>query len=350
MIRFEQYEDRERLKRHGLPQSFKSPYQDFCIYTSSISPGVRLGMNVIKPPQAGPMLVQLHGWHMSMPKPAYRERPSDLPYLIVQVDMRGRAFSEGAADCNGYELIDIYDAIHFVRKEYAEWLDDSGHIYLEGGSGGGGNVLAAVAKFPDLFSAAAALYGISDYASWYEQDATGEFRDEMDVWVGCSPEADLERYRARSGIALAANVVTPLYMAHGDRDIRVPVEHSREYVREMRRLGRQSLIVYEELPGVGGRGHLTNMTEEQAVFMGAAVENHRREQGRKPVLPAEGGLIVGGYVYTKPFRLLLETVNGMASLTYDLKRRIVRASASAPYRYELIWEDGQVEKGVCEVR
>lgn len=79
-----------------------------------------------------------------------------------------------------------------------------------------------VAKFPDLFAAATSLCGISDYAAWYAQDQTGEFRDEMDVWIGCLPEQHKERYAARSGLQLAANVRTPLYMAHGDGDLRFP--------------------------------------------------------------------------------------------------------------------------------
>ncbi len=348
---FEQYEDRIRFRNNEKEEAFRSPYQDFRLYESSVTPGVRLGLNVIKPARAGRMLVQLHGWHMSMPRPQRREVPGDGPYVVVQVDMRGRAFSEGRPDCNGYELIDIYDAVQFVRAEYRDMLLSPELVFLEGGSGGGGNVLAAVAKFPDLFAAATALYGISDYAAWYEQDRTGEFRDDMDVWIGGRPAEAPECYAARSGIRLAANVRTPLYMAHGDGDVRVPVSHSRLYAEEMRRLGKGELVRYDEWRGVGGEGHLTGATEEQRLRIVEASERNRADHAVPVELPARGRLLVGGFLYTKRFRLHMETKDRFAVLDYDCDLMRAGLTASAPYRYWIEWADGRnrVEEGVCGV-
>ncbi|WP_127579083.1 alpha/beta hydrolase family protein [Paenibacillus koleovorans] len=346
---FEQYEDSERLSKSAVVP-FRSAYQDYLLYASSVTPGIRLGMNVIKPKQPGHLLVQLHGWHMSMPKPERREGPSDCPYLIVQVDMRGRAFSEGEADCNGLELVDIYDAVQSARLEYSEYLLPEASVYLEGGSGGGGNVLAAIAKFPDLFAAATALYGISDYARWYNQDQTGEFRDDMDIWIGCRPEQDMERYQARSGIHLAVNLITPLYIAHGSGDIRVPVTHSRDYVEELVRLGKAHLVRYDELTGVGARGHLANATADQLRRMAEASERNRREHRSRLQLPPRGILAVGGYLYTRLFRIMLDNVNALAVLEYDADMRQIRVSASQPYGYRMEWLDGQLETGHCAVQ
>lgn len=44
------------------------------------------------------------------------------------------------------------------------------------------------------------MCGITDYAVWYEQDEIGEFRDELDIWIGCSPDDDAMAYRSRSGL------------------------------------------------------------------------------------------------------------------------------------------------------
>ncbi|CAG7617180.1 alpha/beta hydrolase family protein [Paenibacillus allorhizosphaerae] len=346
---FNPYEDEVRLAKTSL-RPFQSPFQDFRCYPSSVTPGIRLGLNIIKPERPGPMLVQLHGWHMSMPNPVRREHPGELPYLVVQVDMRGRAFSEGKPDCNGYELIDIYDAVRFVQKEYAQHLlSAEPPIYLEGGSGGGGNVLAAVAKFPDLFAAATAFYGVSDYAAWYAQDETGEFRDELDVWVGRSPDDEPERYEARSGLRLAANVQTPLYMAHGDGDIRVPVSHSRSYVREMERLGKRSLVRYDELPGVGGRGHLTGASEEQLRLLEAESERNRSAHTQPAKLAISGSLLVGGYVYTQHFRIQLDAVDALAEAHYDLTSCQIAMFALLPYPYRITWADGSEDRGICKV-
>lgn len=286
------------------------------------------------------MLVQLHGWHMSMPRPERRNVPIDSPYLILQVDMRGRAFSEGEQDCNGLELIDVYDAVKFVHREYAAYLRGADPVYLEGGSGGGGNVLAMIAKFPDLFAAATALCGISDYAAWYAQDRTGEFRDEMDVWIGCLPEQHKERYAARSGLQLAANVRTPLYMAHGDGDFRVPVSHSRLYSEEMWRLGKRKLIRYDELPGVGERRHFDHASEAQMQRIAMESERNRLDHLSHVVMPERGRLLVGGYVYTRQFQVRLETVNALASLDYDAETRHMRLMAA----------DGNPSAAVYEIR
>ncbi|MDF2669388.1 MAG: peptidase family protein [Paenibacillus sp.] len=344
---YEQYEDRERLGKSNMLEPFYSPYQDFRIYESSVTQGIRLGLNVIKPERPSYMLVKLHGWHMSMPMPERRETPLDSPYLIVQVDMRGRAFSEGEEDCNGYELIDIYDAVQFVRSEYSEYLLAPDPVYLEGGSGGGGNVLAAAAKFPDLFAAASAYYGISDYAVWYEQDKTGEFIDDMDIWIGCSPSQDEQRYAARSGLHLAANVITPLYIAHGENDIRIPVDHARMYVQHMARLGKSSIIHYDELFGVGGQGHQDHIREEQLELIRIGSERNRTQHMAKRELPLKGELIIGGYVYTASFQVHLESVHSLAIMEYDLETREARLTAAKPYKYRILWNDGRRDQGVC---
>lgn len=137
---------------------------------------------------------------MSVQRP---KEDSENPYpgfLAVQVDMRGRAFSTGQPDANGFELYDIYDALIFAKGEYPESIVDPERVYFVGGSGGGGNALGLAGKFPDLFVSITANFGISDYADWYARDAIGEFRDELDPWVGCSPEQDPMAYASRSGV------------------------------------------------------------------------------------------------------------------------------------------------------
>ena len=62
---------------------------------------------------------------------------------------------------------------------------------------------------------------MSDYADWFRNDETGEFRDEMLVWIGCTPEQDEEAYRSRSGLTTVRNMLTPAYIVHGETDIRL---------------------------------------------------------------------------------------------------------------------------------
>jgi predicted peptidase len=232
--------------------------------------------------------------------------------------MRGRAFSDGHADCNGWELLDVIDAVNYAREHYRDYMIDPEIVYFEAGSGGGGNAMAIVNKFPDFFAAATALCGISDYALWYLNDTIGEFRDEMDVWIGFPPSANLMAYRARSGLHLLQNLHIPLFISHGETDIRVPAIHSRLYVEEAGRLGKGGLIRYFELPGVGTRDHWGNATKEQLAEIARQSEENR-QTNRKPItLAQQGQLLVGGYVYTKSFSVVLDSSDKVAVLDYDL--------------------------------
>ncbi|PYI56906.1 alpha/beta hydrolase family protein [Paenibacillus flagellatus] len=346
---YEQYEDRIRQQADKRRPEFRSPYQDFRYYSSSVTPGIRLALNVLKPARPSYLLVELHGWHMSMPAPQHRDTPSDKPYLIVQVDMRGRAYSEGMPDCNGLELIDVYDAIRFVKDEYKELLLDPDVVYIEGGSGGGGNVLALVNKFPDLFAAATALYGVSDYAEWYACDRIGEFRDEMDVWIGCAPWEAIEPYEARSGAFLASNQLTPLLLVHGSFDARVPASHSRLYADAASRAGKSRLVRYVEWRGVGGEEHTDRLPDALHREFAERNERHRRSNAVPIEIAPTGTFLVGGYLITKRFAVHMESPDAVARLEYDIDGGQFRLRAKRPYAYRILTEEGVSLEGRADV-
>ncbi len=316
------FEDNFRAEKKKEFEDRYSPYCDLVYYNSSRNPKLRLAMRVLKPAKPSYILVMTHGWHMTIPEFIPMETPQeDCDYLTLQVDMRGRAYSEGEADCNGWELFDVVDAVNFARKNYKEYLIDSSIVYFEGGSGGGGNAYGILGKFPDFFAAATALCGISDYALWYEQDEEGEFRDEMDVWVGCTPSQNPNAYKARSGLHLLENLYTPLFIAHGETDVRVPVVHARNYVKKAKELGKTELIQYEELPNVGNRAHWGNADAEQMERIRRMSEENRVCNRKKTVLPSKGTLIVGGYLFTQNFSVVLESLDKTAVLEYDLPQK-----------------------------
>ncbi|UVI33271.1 alpha/beta hydrolase family protein [Paenibacillus spongiae] len=338
-----------RKETAGIRLEWSSSYQDFLYYESSVTPGTLLAMNVIKPEKPSFLLVRLHGWHMSMPEPQKRDSPlPENDYLVVQVDMRGRAYSEGSPDCNGYELVDIYDAVKLVQRHYSEWLVDPAVVFVAGGSGGGGNVLAAINKFPDLFAAAVALYGISDYAEWYATDRIGEFRDDMDAWIGCAPWDEPEPFEARSGACLAENQLTPLLLAHGTFDSRVPVGQSRSYMRAAEKSGKSPLIRYRELIGVGGEEHTDRLTEEELRRLGQEKEDLFQSHAKSIDIPSCGSFVIGGYLYTKQFVIHLDHIDHIARVSYDLGRNQFKVTARRPYPYRILTPDGTVTSGTAE--
>lgn len=349
---YEEYEDSVRLaKVTKAKENQLSPYCDFIYYESTRTPGVMLAARIIKPSEPSYIVAGTHGWHMSISK----FKPMDEPmpgnrYLRIEVDMRGRAHSDGAQDCNGWELYDVIDAIEYARKAYADYILDPDIVYFEAGSGGGGNAMAIVGKFPDYFAAATALCGISDYALWYNNDAVGEFRDELDVWIGKSPADDPMAYRSRSGLETANNLLTPIFLAHGETDIRVPVDHSRLFVAKAKELGKADRIGYYELPGVGTHDHWGNATEEMMTRVRSESEANRVRNRAPVTLPPSGRLVVAGYLFTKPFSVVLDHLDKVAVLDYDLAAGTFRVSCEVECGYTLTFGNETVSGSAVVVR
>ncbi|NOU64622.1 prolyl oligopeptidase family serine peptidase [Paenibacillus sp. LMG 31461] len=321
-MEYEKYEDRVRMEKQRVEirENQYSPYCDFIYYNSSRHPELQLAMRVLKPGKPSRLVVTTHGWHMSIPPFEVMDTPC-VDELIVEVDMRGRAFSEGSPDCNGWELFDVIDAVTYVQQQYESFIEDSSLVYFEGGSGGGGNAYAIIAKFPDFFAAATAMCGITDYTVWYENDAIGEFQDELDVWIGHPPRDNPMAYASRSGLALASNLLTPLFICHGDTDIRVPVDHARMYKERLESLNLSDRLDYWELEGVGTREHWGHATQQQMVEIHSRSEQHRARHATPIDMPERGRFMIGGYLFTKRFSIVLDSLDHMAMVDYDLVQK-----------------------------
>lgn len=332
------YSDEFRAEKFvGKRENQYSKYCDLIYYESSVTSGLHIAMLVFKPMRPGHIIVTTHGWHMSMPKyQPLEDSPKD-ENVWVYVDMRGRAFSEGKQDCNGYELHDVIDAVEYVKTHYAEYVVDTDTVYYYGGSGGGGNGYEILNKFPDYFAAATVMCGISDYARWYQDDyAVGEFRDEMDVWIGCAPEKNPMAYQSRSGLHGIGNLHTPLFIAHGNTDRRVQICQARLYVAEAARIGKGNLVSYYEMDGVGTHQHFGNATPEQMDEMYRRDAEHRMSHRTPVALPERGSLTVHGYLVTKRFLVWLDDINKVAEVTYDLSAGIFELHCAVPVTYKIV--------------
>jgi hypothetical protein len=259
-------------------------------------------------------MVTSHGWHGSLEEPDPDAAPR--ARLTLEVEMRGRGRSSGKADLSGWELQDWIDAVEFAKREYAEHISDPECVYAEGGSGAGGNVYAIVGKFPDYFSAAIVRSGMSDYALQCELDEIGEFREDCVAWIGGTPGDNPEGYRSRGGITTVRNLLTPLHIDHGETDVRVTIAHARRYVAAARALGRT--VKYLEWPDVGDRRHWSNFTPEQDRELAASIETFLTEHQKPPVLPAKAELVVAGYVKTRAFEIVLDDIDRIGKVAYDL--------------------------------
>src|SRR5688500_17494975 len=90
------------------------------------------------------------------------QRLRDAGFFVVSVAMRGRDGSNGTRDSGGMEIHDIYDAVEHVKATFPTRVDET-NVSITGYSGGGGNAMSALTKFPDYFRAGSAFFGMSDY-------------------------------------------------------------------------------------------------------------------------------------------------------------------------------------------
>ncbi len=235
--------------------------------------------------------------------------------------MRGRKYSTGKPDCNGFELYDFYDAYKYAIKNYSRFISDTNQVYFSGESGGGGNGYAILGKFPDLFCSAIIYCGISNYSLWYRDDDAGEFRDEMLPWIGCTPDQNPMAYASRSGITTASDLLTPVYIVHGETDLRVPVYQARNFFKKAKELNKK--VEYYELKGVGTRDHYGNITESQKKEKEMAASRALAKHP-VPVLPEKGSFIVAGYIVTKYFSVFLDSIDKVAQIEYNIKNKSIK--------------------------
>ncbi|MBI5692315.1 MAG: alpha/beta fold hydrolase [Verrucomicrobia bacterium] len=309
-----------------------APVHDYREYTSSIHPKLRLFARFECRAPKGILVVSMHGWHGSVKKAHTDNTPDPLAkeYFSISPEMRGRGDSTGTPDCNGWELQDVVDAVEFAKVHYRDRIASPEIVLLSGGSGGGGNVFALVGKFPDYFAAARASSGISDYALWHHFDAKGEFRDEMEgiagkdpqgrpAWIGGSPATNAEGYRSRSGLTTVGNLLTPILVFHGAEDVRVPAQHARLWVGAAHGQGKGALVTYHEQTGVGdNRLHDANETPAQKAFRAKVGTEFLVLNRTPPALPPRGSFIVAGFLKTARFEVILDSIDRVGRVDYDL--------------------------------
>ncbi|HUX87032.1 MAG TPA: prolyl oligopeptidase family serine peptidase, partial [Chloroflexota bacterium] len=143
------------------------------------------------------------------------------------------------------------DAVADV-KAGAEWLSQAGcadarRIAVMGGSYGGFMVLSSLVTYPEFWAAGVDLYGLANFVTFMEnthpfrrkhrEAEYGSLEQDRDVLVRISPTTHLDR------------LVAPLFVAHGENDIRVPILETHQVVQRLR--ARHVPVEFLRLPNEG---------------------------------------------------------------------------------------------------
>jgi dipeptidyl aminopeptidase/acylaminoacyl peptidase len=197
--------------------------------------GVEFQLYVTKPIDAGdeplPTILYIHGgphgprdfWEFQ----DERQMLASRGYAVIQPNYRGsggfgQAFEEsGYRKWYGEMQDDITDATLWAIEQ---GIADKDKTCIYGASYGGYATLAGLTKTPELFACGFSFVGVYDLELMYEKGDTQERRSGRNVlerYIGRDPE----ELKARSPINFVSKITKPLFIAHGEQDVRAHVDH-----------------------------------------------------------------------------------------------------------------------------
>jgi dipeptidyl aminopeptidase/acylaminoacyl peptidase len=200
-----------------------------------------------------PAVVWVHGGPAAQTRPNWRpdiQMLLDHGYAVLMPNVRGstgygRAFMESDDfDKRPAALADLVAGHAWLTTQHDI---DVTRIGIMGQSYGGWMVLAAITQHPDLWRAAVDYYGIADFVTLLRN--TGPWRRDHRAREYGFPDSHAELFARISPIHHVGRVTAPLLVCHGNRDPRVPMTESDQFVAAMER--HQKQVRYERFDYAG---------------------------------------------------------------------------------------------------
>ncbi|MBI1800643.1 MAG: S9 family peptidase [Chloroflexi bacterium] len=153
-------------------------------------------------------------------------------------------------DLGGHEIIDLIYGARFLQERFGLKAEQIG---VFGGSHGGYATLRAL-TFPERVN------GRAEHFDWGFGWAHAGFYNIMTFWRDCNipdwvtqkagdPMTERDKLLDRSPLTHAERLQAPVYLTHGDRDNRVPVNESRVLAARLEELNK--IFRYDEFAGHG---------------------------------------------------------------------------------------------------
>lgn len=283
----------------------------------------------------------------------------------LAVSKRGRDGSAGKGDGFGKEIYDIYDAVEYVKANYAPYIDPE-NINITGGSGGGMDTFAAMVHFPDYFRVAAPFVAPPDLDHWFRQmeptiklleqfarNFGGQYAGYWSLFsqiiedIGGTPSQVPDKYLTRNWVLGAINnPYTLIHIFWDAEDGAAPsiTLRSQAYLEETKKLGFTNVHLHYSQRGDKLRFLHWGVADNTFVwhyFLPTIMSgSHPR-----PVLADAGRLVVLGFIKTKKFLIWLgEGDDAVARVDYSLSSQgatfnFRRLSSDPNKRGKLVYEN-----------
>jgi len=250
------------------------------------------------------------------------ERIAARGYFCVCISTRGWDKSAGAHDEGGVEIMDIFDGLTAAGKRYGDKVDES-DVSIIGYSNGGANVFFATVRFPYLFRAAAAFFGIADYGAFVE---AARFKDSVIRSIGGTPEQAPDKYTVRNAVLAAGNLSgTRFHIFHDEEETLCPISMSNKFAEAARNAGYRDIVVH--LSGKNDQNRWTHgynnghLSPAEDRFL----DDLEKRKPPKPIMPPTGDLTVLGFLGTPAFTAVAgKGDDAAARLNYDLRNGTAR--------------------------
>lgn len=207
-----------------------------------------------------PMVVMIHGGPHVRDHWTYDTEVQLLAragYVVLQPQFRGstgfgRQFQEAGYRQWGRAMQDdITDGVQWL---VSQGIADPARVCIYGASYGGYAALWGAIKTPQLYRCAVSFAGVSDLAAALDHsifdDSTPVSREIQRARIG-DPETMRQQLDAVSPLRHAASVGVPVFIAHGERDVRVFASQSKDMVAALKKLSKPVEAMWFENEGHG---------------------------------------------------------------------------------------------------
>jgi dipeptidyl aminopeptidase/acylaminoacyl peptidase len=177
-----------------------------------------------------PLIVMPHGGPIARDSWEFfflREFLVSRGYGVLQMNFRGSDgygwewFASAHQDWGGLTYSDITDGAQWAIQE---GIADPKRVCIVGWSFGGYAALLGAVRNPDLYRCSASIAGVSDLKELLREASYFSNRAFVRAQIGSLKEKLVED----SPLRHASKINMPVFLIHGDRDLQVDVDHSRQ--------------------------------------------------------------------------------------------------------------------------
>lgn len=194
-----------------------------------------------------PFIVQYHGGPEGQYRPSFNR---SFQYFltrgfgIIAPNVRGSSgYGKAFIEADNYKnrMKSVRDGVWAAKYVIERGYTEPGMVGAWGGSYGGFMVMATITEAPELFGAACNVVGIVNFQTFLEQ--TKDYRRHLRE-AEYGPLSDPEFLKTISPIYNVDKITTPLMLAHGLNDPRVPIGEALQIAIELTKRGQSVEQLY----------------------------------------------------------------------------------------------------------